>query len=124
MLAVEARSMPVLPCAQASRFHRQMTSPIFHRERISDFELFDTHAEHAGTPPDMVARFTMDTVSALVRRAQPCQGPTVPMHTASSAPPAHTADPASVFAVAFQEHHTAHASGLVRQILGLQARMP
>ncbi|CAK5262403.1 unnamed protein product [Mycena citricolor] len=29
------------------KFHRAMTRPFFHRERISDFELFDHHAENA-----------------------------------------------------------------------------
>lgn len=58
------------------KFHRQMTRPFFHRERISDFDLFDRHADNAigqfrarlreGHPADfqdMVARFTLDAAT-------------------------------------------------------------
>ncbi|KAJ7292238.1 cytochrome P450 [Mycena rebaudengoi] len=58
------------------KFHRFMTRPFFHRERISDFDLFDRHAENAirqfkarlreGHPADfqdMVSRFTLDAAT-------------------------------------------------------------
>ncbi|KAJ7056011.1 cytochrome P450 [Mycena amicta] len=61
------------------KFHRQMTRPFFHRERISDFELFDHHAENAinrikarlrdGFPvdfQDVVSRFTMDAATSFL----------------------------------------------------------
>ncbi|KAF7325137.1 Cytochrome P450 [Mycena kentingensis (nom. inval.)] len=61
------------------KFHRQMTRPFFHRERITDFDLFDHHAENAikrakerlreGIPidfQDMVSRFTMDAASSFL----------------------------------------------------------
>ncbi|KAJ7261062.1 cytochrome P450 [Mycena rebaudengoi] len=61
------------------KFHRTMTRPFFHRQRISDFDLFDQHAENAigqfkarlraGYPADfqdMVSRFTLDTATAFL----------------------------------------------------------
>ncbi|KAK7000219.1 cytochrome P450 [Favolaschia claudopus] len=71
------RSVLVNTCV--SRFHRQMTRPFFHRERISDFDNFDSHATNAIAQfkarlkegcaadfQDMVARFTMDTASSFL----------------------------------------------------------
>ena len=56
------------------RFHRSMTRPFFSKDRISDFELFDRHADQViakmkdrfqdGVPvdvQDVLSRFTMDT---------------------------------------------------------------
>ncbi|KAF8191931.1 cytochrome P450 [Mycena galopus ATCC 62051] len=61
------------------KFHRQMTRPFFHRERISDFDLFDHHAANAVAQfkarlregyaadfQDMVGRFTMDTATSFL----------------------------------------------------------
>ncbi|KAJ6483937.1 cytochrome P450 [Mycena sanguinolenta] len=61
------------------KFHRQMTRPFFHRERISDFDLFDHHAASAISQlkarlrqgyavdfQDMVSRFTMDTATSFL----------------------------------------------------------
>ncbi|KAG2014268.1 cytochrome P450 [Coprinopsis cinerea AmutBmut pab1-1] len=61
------------------KFHRSMTRPFFTRERISDFETFDTHAEEAlhlartrlreGYPidfQDLAARFTLDSASSFL----------------------------------------------------------
>lgn len=58
------------------KFHRSMTRPFFSRERISDFELLDRHADMAiekmkrrfkeGTAvdiQDLLSRFTMDTAT-------------------------------------------------------------
>ncbi|KAK6971681.1 cytochrome P450 [Favolaschia claudopus] len=65
--------------AADGQFHRQMTRPFFHRERISDFDNFDSHATNAIAQfkarlregcaadfQDMVARFTMDTASSFL----------------------------------------------------------
>ncbi|KAK7000276.1 cytochrome P450 [Favolaschia claudopus] len=65
--------------AADGQFHRQMTRPFFHRERISDFDNFDSHATNAISQfkarlregfaadfQDMVARFTMDTASSFL----------------------------------------------------------
>jgi len=58
------------------RFHRAMTRPFFSKERISDFELFDRHADQvlskmkerfregvAVDVQDVLFRFTMDTAT-------------------------------------------------------------
>jgi len=60
----------------AFRFHRSITRPYFSRERISDFDVFDRHADDAmrqaklrlaeGYPidfQDLVARFTLDSAT-------------------------------------------------------------
>lgn len=59
-----------------SRFHRSITRPTFTRDRISDFELFDRHAEvvidqlktrlREGQPvdfQDLMSRFTLDSAT-------------------------------------------------------------
>ncbi|KAJ7614903.1 cytochrome P450 [Roridomyces roridus] len=61
------------------KFHRQMTRPFFHRERISDFDLFESLADKAVTQikarlregypvdmQDMVARFTLDAATSFM----------------------------------------------------------
>ncbi|KAF5374195.1 hypothetical protein D9758_004628 [Tetrapyrgos nigripes] len=58
------------------RFHRNMTRPFFNKVRISDFDVFDRHAEDtlsllaerfaSGTPVDFqdaIARFTLDSAT-------------------------------------------------------------
>ncbi|KAJ7887589.1 cytochrome P450 [Mycena olivaceomarginata] len=58
------------------KFHRSMSRPFFHRERISDFDTFDTHTRDAlahlkkrladGYPVDIqdcVSRFTLDSAT-------------------------------------------------------------
>ncbi|KAG5653247.1 hypothetical protein H0H81_001504 [Sphagnurus paluster] len=58
------------------KFHRSMTRPFFTRDRISDFELFDRHADtaialikqrmqsgHAIDFQDLMSRFTLDSAS-------------------------------------------------------------
>nr|BED42917.1 cytochrome P450 monooxygenase [Trametes versicolor] len=58
------------------KFHRTMTRPFFSRDRITEFDIFDRHAEHAlnkvtartreGIPvdwQDVVSRFTMDSAT-------------------------------------------------------------
>ncbi|CDO72297.1 hypothetical protein BN946_scf184970.g149 [Trametes cinnabarina] len=58
------------------RFHRTMTRPFFSRDRITHFDIFDRHAEHAldkmadrlrqGIPvdwQDVVSRFTLDSAT-------------------------------------------------------------
>ncbi|KAJ7023152.1 cytochrome P450 [Mycena alexandri] len=107
------------------KFHRQMTRPFFHRERISDFDLFDHHAENAiaqlkarlreGHPADfqdMVSRFTMDSASSFlfgqnVRSLDaglpyPYYVTTDPEYSTRAA----TVHPSNAFANAFQEAQT------------------
>ncbi|PIL35071.1 cytochrome P450 [Ganoderma sinense ZZ0214-1] len=58
------------------KFHRSMTRPFFSKDRVTHFDIFDRHAEHAlnkmaarlkeGVPvnwQDMVSRFTMDSAT-------------------------------------------------------------
>jgi len=58
------------------RFHRSITRPFFNKDRISDFEIFDRHADQAtaklkdrfkeGTVvdiQDVLSRFTLDTAT-------------------------------------------------------------
>ncbi|KAF7353514.1 Cytochrome P450 [Mycena sanguinolenta] len=99
-----------------------MTRPFFHRERISDFDLFDHHATkaiaqfkarlregYAADFQDMVARFTMDTSSSFlfgkdIRSLD--AGLPYPYNVtidAANAPAVHLS---SVFATAFQEAQT------------------
>ncbi|KAJ7481351.1 cytochrome P450 [Mycena galericulata] len=102
------------------KFHRQMTRPFFHRERISDFDLFDTHAADAieqlktrlreGYPvdfQDMVSRFTLDTATTFLFnqdvRSLAAGLPYphyVPAKRPTSESPTHLSD---AFAGAFQE---------------------
>ncbi|KAJ6461725.1 cytochrome P450 [Mycena sanguinolenta] len=104
------------------KFHRQMTRPFFHRERISDFDLFDHHATkaiaqfkarlregYAADFQDMIARFTMDTSSAFlfgkdVRSLD--AGLPYPYNVTTDAANVPAAHPSSVFATAFQEAQT------------------
>ena len=59
-----------------SRFHRSMTRPFFSKDRISDFELFDRHADQviskmkerfkedvAVNVQDVLSRFTLDSAT-------------------------------------------------------------
>jgi hypothetical protein len=61
------------------RFHRKMTRPFFHRERVSDFDTFDHHAATAmaqlkarlrsGHPldvADLILRFTLDNATSFL----------------------------------------------------------
>ncbi|KAF9444176.1 cytochrome P450 monooxygenase pc-3 [Macrolepiota fuliginosa MF-IS2] len=63
------------------KFHRSITRPFFSKERISDFEVFDRHAEDAlrqaknrlseGYPidfQDLVSRFTLDSATEFLFR--------------------------------------------------------
>ncbi|KAJ7775357.1 cytochrome P450 [Mycena metata] len=109
------------------KFHRQMTRPFFHRERISDFDLFDHHAESAigqfkarlreGHPADfqdMVSRFTMDSASSFlfgqnVRSLEaglPYPYYVTTTHPENNTTTSATEHPSSAFANAFQEAQT------------------
>ncbi|KAJ7327912.1 cytochrome P450 [Mycena albidolilacea] len=109
------------------KFHRQMTRPFFHRERISDFDLFDHHAANAITQfkarlregcaadfQDMVARFTMDSASSFLfgKNVRSLDAGLPYPHNAApkttNAPAAMT-HPSSMFASAFQEAQTVTA---------------
>ncbi|KAH9483172.1 Cytochrome P450 monooxygenase 75 [Psilocybe cubensis] len=91
VFAADGKLLSFLPklCSDASiisfsgdlwKFHRSMTRPYFTKERISDFENFDRHAEdaisqlkgrlRAGYPvdfqQDLVARFTLDSATVFL----------------------------------------------------------
>ena len=72
----ESLSQVLLNCSPPDRFHRSITRPAFTRDRISDFELFDRHAEivihqlksrfREGQPvdfQDLMGRFTLDSAT-------------------------------------------------------------
>ncbi|KAJ7208982.1 cytochrome P450 monooxygenase pc-3 [Mycena pura] len=69
-------NMNLLPSDELWRFHRNLARPFFSRERISDFDIFDRHAQAAlsllkkrladGYPvdfQDLSARFTLDSAA-------------------------------------------------------------
>ncbi|CAK5274576.1 unnamed protein product [Mycena citricolor] len=102
------------------KFHRAMTRPFFHRERISDFELFDHHAENAigqfkarlreGHPADfqdMVSRFTMDAATTFLFGTNVNTleaGLPYPFYAPAAEPAAAgKSHPSSAFAAAFQQ---------------------
>ncbi|KAJ6526144.1 cytochrome P450 [Mycena vulgaris] len=101
------------------KFHRQMTRPFFHRERISDFDLFDRHAENAigqfkarlreGHPADfqdMVSRFTMDAATSFLFNhdlRSLSAGLPYPHYVAATSANAPAPHPADIFSAAFQE---------------------
>ncbi|KAJ7106613.1 cytochrome P450 [Mycena epipterygia] len=103
------------------KFHRQMTRPFFHRERISDFDLFDRHAENAigqlkarlreGYPADfqdMVSRFTLDAATSFLFNHDLhslSAGLPYPHYVAAeiSGAGAGKAHPSDIFSAAFQE---------------------
>ena len=72
----ESLSQVFLNCSLPDIFHRSITRPAFTRDRISDFELFDRHAEivihqlksrfREGQPvdfQDLMGRFTLDSAT-------------------------------------------------------------
>ena len=72
----ESSSQILLKCSLPDRFHRSITRPAFTRDRISDFELFDRHAEivihqlksrfRERQPvdfQDLMGRFTLDSAT-------------------------------------------------------------
>ncbi|KAF7362664.1 Cytochrome P450 [Mycena venus] len=107
------------------RFHRQMTRPFFHRERISDFDLFDHNAAnaiaqfkkrlregYAADFQDMVARFTMDTATSFLFGQDVHSldaGLPYPYNVPADIVTMPAAHPASAFATAFQDAQMATA---------------
>ena len=72
----ESLSQVLLNCSPPDRFHRSITRPAFTRDKISDFELFDRHAEivihqlksrfREGQPvdfQDLMGRFALDSAT-------------------------------------------------------------
>ena len=64
------------PCIVLRRFHRSITRPFFNRDRVSDFDVFDRHADQviaklkvrfkegiAVDIQDILSRFTLDTAT-------------------------------------------------------------
>ena len=78
---VEVRVLTARPFQASShivpgRFHRSITRPFFNKERVSDFEIFDHHADQVITKlkdrfkediavdvQDVLSRFTLDTAT-------------------------------------------------------------
>ena len=67
------------PCIALGRFHRSITRPFFNRERVSDFDVFDRHADQviaklkdrfkegvAVDIQDVLSRFTLDTATVFL----------------------------------------------------------
>ncbi|THH18201.1 hypothetical protein EW146_g2752 [Bondarzewia mesenterica] len=101
------------------KFHRGMTRPFFSRERITDFELFDKHAQetlrllrerlregYVVDFQDLVSRFTLDSATSFLFGTDVCSlaaglpYPTIssPTSTGTTMPSEH---PANTFARAF-----------------------
>ena len=64
------------PCIALGRFHRSITRPFFNKDRVSDFDVFDRHADRvisklksrfkediAVDIQDVLSRFTLDTAT-------------------------------------------------------------
>lgn len=99
------------------KFHRQITRPFFSRERISDFDTFDVHANDALTQAkirlsegypidfqDLVSRFTLDSATQFlfgndVRSLS--AGLPYPAYSPLSDSPEFVNHPSNVFADAF-----------------------
>ncbi|RDX44127.1 cytochrome P450 monooxygenase pc-3 [Lentinus brumalis] len=102
------------------KFHRSMTRPFFSKDRISHFDLFDRHAEHAlnkaaerlreGVPvdwQDVVSRFTMDSATEFLfgKDVQSLSAP-IPYpstHPAAAQQQIAAVHPADRFVRAFQD---------------------
>ncbi|KAF8636108.1 hypothetical protein AX17_003812 [Amanita inopinata Kibby_2008] len=106
------------------KFHRSITRPVFTRDRISDYELFDRHAEvvisqlkqrlregYAVDFQDLMSRFTLDSATDFLFGScvhslsaglpyPPTASPPYPISPSSSP---HHANPANAFAAAFLE---------------------
>ncbi|KAG1731966.1 cytochrome P450 monooxygenase pc-3 [Suillus paluster] len=114
----------------AWKFHRSMTRPFFSKDRVSDFDIFEKHADDAirqikirlreGYPvdfQDMISRFTMDSATEFLLR----KGWLIyPSSSPLSKDPAILRHPANQFAHAF---HEAQVSTIPRGHVGALWRM-
>ncbi|KAG2139717.1 cytochrome P450 [Suillus clintonianus] len=101
------------------KFHRSMTRPFFSKDRVSDFDIFENHADDAisqiktrlreGYPvdfQDMISRFTMDSATEFLLGKDVCSlsaGLVYPPSSPLSKDPAVLHHPANQFAHAFHE---------------------
>ncbi|KAF8554979.1 cytochrome P450 [Imleria badia] len=101
------------------KFHRSMTRPFFSRDRISDFEIFERHADDAigqlkarlrqGYPvdfQDMISRFTLDSATDFLFGKDVCSlsaGLIYPPNSPLATNVAFQNHPANQFAHAFLE---------------------
>ncbi|KAF9236405.1 cytochrome P450 [Melanogaster broomeanus] len=108
---------PPLANVQTVRFHRSMTRPFFTRDRISDFDIFEKHAEDTinqikirlgdGYPVDFqdaVSRFTLDSATEFLFGKDVCSlsaGLIYPPSSPLSKDPKFLNHPANRFARAF-----------------------
>ncbi|KAH0839505.1 cytochrome P450 [Lanmaoa asiatica] len=104
-------------------FHRSMTRPFFTRDRISDFEIFEKHADDAigqlkarlrqGYPADfqdMISRFTLDSATEFLFGKDVCSlsaGLVYPPDSPLATNVAFQNHPANQFAHAFLEAQSA-----------------
>jgi cytochrome P450 len=107
------------------KFHRSMTRPFFNRDRISDFEIFEKHADDAiwqlrtrlrqGYPvdfQDMISRFTLDSATEFLFGKDVCSlsaGLVYPPKSPLSKNATLDNHPANQFAHAFIEAQLATA---------------
>ncbi|KAG0700618.1 cytochrome P450 monooxygenase pc-3 [Suillus ampliporus] len=101
------------------KFHRSMIRPFFSKDRVSDFDIFEKHADDAigqikirlreGYPvdfQDMVSRFTMDSATEFLLGKDVCSlsaGLVYPPLAPLSKGPANLHHPSNQFALAFHE---------------------
>lgn len=119
-----------------ARFHRSMTRPFFSKDRVSDFDTFEKHAEDAisqlkvrlreGYPvdfQDMVSRFTLDSATEFLLGQDVCSlsaGLVYPPSSPFSKDSNILHHPANQFARAF---HEAQVCTVPRNIFGLLWRV-
>ncbi|KAG1740348.1 cytochrome P450 [Suillus lakei] len=118
------------------KFHRSMTRPFFNKDRVSDFDIFEMHADDAigqiktrlkeGYPvdfQDMISRFTMDSATEFLLGKDVCSlsaGLVYPPSSPLSKDPAVLHHPANQFAHAF---HEAQVFSALRGTVGAFWRM-
>ncbi|KAG0698023.1 cytochrome P450 monooxygenase pc-3 [Suillus ampliporus] len=118
------------------KFHRSMTRPFFSKDRVSDFDTFEKHADDAigrikirlreGYPvdfQDMASRFTMDSATEFLLGKDVCSlsaGLIYPPSSPLSKDPTVLHHPANQFAHAF---HEAQACTIPRGYIGALWRM-
>ncbi|KAJ7110830.1 cytochrome P450 [Mycena crocata] len=108
------------------KFHRGMTRPFFHRERVSDFDTFDQHAEKAmgaitarlreGHPldiADVILRYTLDDATSFLFHHDLhslSAGLPYPYYVSDSIAHATAEHPSNIFCEAFHEVQSVSAS--------------
>ncbi|KAJ7123185.1 cytochrome P450 [Mycena epipterygia] len=106
------------------KFHRSMTRPFFSRERISDFDIFDKHANDAISQAaarlqqgyavdiqDVVSRFTLDSATEfLFGKSADSLSAGLAYPDSSQNPPSFLNHPSNTFVNAFLEAQRLHVA--------------